>query len=371
MKKLTHEEFVNKVLSINSNIEILNIYQGSQSRIQCKCKICGNKWDARASNLYRYRCPKCRDIKNANQFKNSLDKVLYLFKQAHGDKYDYSKMEYINCDTKIKIICPIHGEFYQTPYNHQKGHGCPKCSIEKQSKERTKTTKQFIEQANKIHKNKYNYDKTIYTKAQEKVTITCPIHGDFEQLAYEHLQGCGCPKCSKHYIPTTQEWVEKAREIHGDKYDYSKVNYIDSNTPVCIICPKHGEFWQRPTDHINKRCGCPKCSKSHGESIIEKYLKENHIEYIDQYKISIPENIRVSKSTSIDFYLPNYNIFIEYNGIQHYIPQKYFGGQLKFDKQIIRDNFVRNYCKENNIKLLEIPYNLSYEEILELLNNNI
>lgn len=112
--------------------------------------------------------PKCRDIKNANQFKNSLDKVLYLFKQAHGDKYDYSKMEYINCDTKINIICPIHGEFYQTPYNHQKGHGCPKCSIEKQSKERTKTTKQFIEQANKIHKNKYNYDKTIYTKAQEK-----------------------------------------------------------------------------------------------------------------------------------------------------------------------------------------------------------
>lgn len=371
MKKLTHEEFVSKVLNINPNIEILSVYQGAKNKIQCKCKICENKWDATASNLYRYGCPKCRDIKNSQKFRNSVDKVLYLFNQAHGNKYDYSEMEYINCDTKIKIICPIHGVFYQTPYNHQKGHGCPKCALEKQAKKRTKTTEQFIEQANKIHKNKYNYSKTVYTKAQEKVIITCPIHGDFEQTAYEHLQGYNCPKCSKHYIPTTQEWIEKAKQIHGDKYDYSKVEYINSNTPVCIICPKHGPFWQRPNDHVSKKCGCPRCNKSHGESIIEKYLKENCIKYLDQYGIDIPENIRISKNTFIDFYLPDFNIFIEYNGIQHYIPQEHFGGKLKFDKQVIRDNYVRDYCKKNNIKLVEISYDKSEIEILKILEDII
>jgi len=112
---------------------------------------------------------------------------------------------------------------------------------------RKKTTKEFIEEADKVHNYKYDYSKSIYTIAKEKLIITCPEHGDFLQTPDAHLRGSGCPKCKarKQSIEcslTTEEFVKRAKEVHGDKYNYSKVNYINSKTNVCIICPEHGEF---------------------------------------------------------------------------------------------------------------------------------
>lgn len=228
--------------------------------------------------------------------------------------------------------------------------------LEKITKKRVSDTKSFITEAIKIHGNKYNYDRVDYQLCNIPVTITCPIHGEFDQIPSYHLQGNGCPKCSGKYKPSTEEFIEKARKIHGDKYDYSKVNYINCETKICIICPEHGEFWQTPNHHINAKCGCQKCNESKGEREVRAFLKENNIYYIDQFIVQVPTTIRRTGITKIDFYLPDYKTFIEYNGKQHYIPQKAFGGEIRFNEQIRRDNYIRNYCRENNIKLIELMY---------------
>ena len=123
-----------------------------------------------------------------------------------------------------------------------------------------KTKEEFIKEARELHGDKYDYSKVEYIGALKKVCIICPEHGKFWQEASGHLKGQGCPKCSGKYIPTIEEWIEKARKVHGDKYDYSKVKYIDSKSKVCIICPIHGGFEQTPHNHLGGQ-GCPTCGK--------------------------------------------------------------------------------------------------------------
>ena len=376
-------------------------------------------------------------IQKAKQVHNKV------FENLDGalDCYDYSKVEYKNSTTKVTIICPIHGEFQQTPGNHLSGKGCPECAKLNRSKSRKnsiKTTLDFIKKATDIHNNFYKYDKSVYTKRANKLIITCPIHGDFEQIAGDHLGGHGCPKCksdkAKLNTDSKEQFVEKAKKIHGIKYDYSKVNYINSQTKVCIICPEHGEFWQRPNSHISMKtgcpqcylesknltqeqfldlaykvhknrydyskakyvntktkieiicskhgsfwqspnvhlsakCGCPQCSISKGEELIIHLFEDYNVKYIYNYKIDIDKNINHYGYALIDFYLPEYNIAIEYNGKQHYISNEYFGGELNFERQLKRDNCVRDYCKDNNIKLIEIKYDMKEAEIKNLIGN--
>lgn len=232
------------------------------------------------------------------------------------------------------------------------------------------TTKQFIEKAKQVHGNKYDYSKTQYINCRTNLIIVCPIHGEFSIRPDHHIKSCGCPKCGyanigKALKHTTQDFINKAIQVHGSKYNYSKVDYRGSFIPVIIICPKHGEFKQIPNSHIHLKEGCPKCSQSKGELTIQKYLEEHNINYIYQYTIPIDISINSSGRASIDFYLPDYNTFIEYNGIQHYIPQEHFGGKIKFEQQQNRDNFVRKYCKYNNICLLELKYDANIIDALD------
>ena len=278
-------------------------------------------------------------------------------KKIHGDKYNYSKVNYINITTKVCIICSKHGEFWQRPNDHLLGKGCSKCAFN-----RTLTTNEFIDKANKIHNNFYIYDKTAYKKAKEKVTITCPIHGDFLQTPQHHLMGCGCPKC--RYIKSanskrlsTKEFIEKAKQIHGDKYDYSKVNYTDCETKVCIICPEHGEFWQKPSEHLCGH-GCKYCNTSILENEIEKELKKLNINYEREYS-------KYLNKLRLDFYLPDYKIGIECQGIQHFEPTDFGGkGEKWAEKQLIeskkRDNKKLELCKKQGIKLIYYLNNSKY-----------
>src|SRR4051812_41756005 len=120
------------------------------------------------------------------------EKFIEKAKIIHNDKYDYSKTNYTNSKTKIKIICPVHGEFEQTPTDHLRGRNCFKCGVGIRSKNRTKTTKEFVEKAKTIHGDKYNYHLTAYKNANQKIKITCLIHGEFEQTPNNHLSGKGC-----------------------------------------------------------------------------------------------------------------------------------------------------------------------------------
>ena len=192
-------------------------------------------------------------------------------KQVHGDKYDYSLVEYVNAHTKIKIICPVHGVFEQTPDGHLK-HGCSKCSGNAKM-----NTVLFIEKAKQVHGNKYDYSKVVYKNTSTKVCIICPEHGEFWQTPNSHLNGAGCNQCCKNAKVTYDEFITKAKEVHGDKYDYSKVKYVNVSTKVCIICPEHGEFWQTPSQHLSGR-GCQKCGynqvwEKRGRTTTEDFIK--------------------------------------------------------------------------------------------------
>ena len=196
------------------------------------------------------------------------DEFVKRAKKVHGGRYDYSKVEYRGYNTKVCIICPKHGEFWQKVGHHLSGHGCPKCVG------RNGTIEEFIQKARKIHGKKYDYSCVDYKNTETKVKIICPKHGEFWQTPHGHLSGRGCQKCRgeflrKKFVSSKEEFLERARKVHGDRYDYDGVNYVNNRIKIKIVCPKHGEFWQRPDAHLSGQ-GCPECSKKRTkESIIK------------------------------------------------------------------------------------------------------
>ena len=191
--------------------------------------------------------------------KSSKEEFIEKAKLVHCDKYDYSKVEYINARTKVCIICPEHGEFWQTPHSHINKRGCPICWKLRKSKNMTLTNDEFIKKAKQTHGDKYDYSKSKYINTKTKVCIICPEHGEFWQIPNIHIRGSECPKCVNQYHQTTEEFIEKAKKIHGNKYDYSKVNYKSKQKSIIISCPIHGEFSQLPQNHL-RGSGCPKCA---------------------------------------------------------------------------------------------------------------
>ena len=274
-------------------------------------------------------------------------------KKVHGDKYDYSKVNYINNRSKICIICHEHGEFWQEPYSHINGNGCKFCGIEKSKNSQRKSREKFLNEAKNVHKDKYDYSKVEYKNTETKICIICPEHGEFWQTPHDHLNGHGCPKC--RYINSwntrgrisTEEFVKRAKLVHGDKYDYSKTTYVNNRTKVCIICPKHGEFWQLPNSHI-KGIGCPICVESHIEKNIRSFLDNNNIEY--EYE----KHFDSLKNKSFDFYIPSLNIAVECQGIQHFEPVDFFGGEKAFLKQKESDRIKKEFCKNNSINIIYV-----------------
>lgn len=285
--------------------------------------------------------------------------------KIHNNKYNYSKVNYINSFTKICIVCPEHGDFWQQPNHHVEGHGCPKCMSQRLRKIKQDALDTFIQKSKNIHGDIYNYSKVNYVNQRTKVIIICPEHGEFEQTPQTHIKGCGCPKCTstRNGIKkrlTLENFINKANYIHNNYYDYSKVKYVNNSTKVIITCPKHGDFEQTPSSHLSGR-GCPKCNRSNGEVLVAKALQNLNIEYIEQYKIPvINQSFTSRKEFEIDFYVPKLKLVIEYNGIQHYIPQEHFGGILRFEQyQQPRDQYIQDFCKKHDIQLLTISYKYS------------
>lgn len=184
------------------------------------------------------------------------------FQEVHGDRYDYSKVVYKTTREKVIIICQEHGEFLQTPQNHQAGKGCPNCQSNKK-----KDTKQCIQDFIDRHGHTYDYSKVIYVNANTKVDIVCSKHGVFSQTPSNHLNGGGCPDCWKNIMTkSVEQCVEDFKKVHGDTYDYSKVQYANCRTKVEIVCKEHGSFLQTPNSHL-RGDGCPKCQVSNQDTL--------------------------------------------------------------------------------------------------------
>ena len=213
-------------------------------------------------------------------------------RNVHGDKYDYSKVSYINAKTKVCIICKEHGEFWQTPAGHLSGRGCPICRYIKSSNATRKTKDQFIKDSKMVHGEKYDYSKVEYKNNSTKVCIICPEHGEFWQRPDKHiLRKQGCPYCSGNAKRDVDSFIKDAKRVHGDKYDYSKSVYNGIHEKLCIICPEHGEFWQAPNDHLHGQ-GCPRCRgrkiwDARGRLSVEDVKKQLFEKYGDKYDYSL------------------------------------------------------------------------------------
>lgn len=211
-------------------------------------------------------------------------------KEKHKEEnYDYSKVEYINSKTKVCIICSKHGEFWQHPLKHLSGQDCPKCKGDKITRKKLYTQEKFLILAKEKHNDKYDYSKVKYITARDKVKIICPIHGEFQQTPMKHLQGQGCPKCMINRTLMKEEFIKKSQIIHNEKYDYSKIEFKKANTKVNIICPIHGEFWQTPSKHLQGQ-GCPICAQEpcYKESMLFDKIKKAFPQYtiVRQQKFS-------------------------------------------------------------------------------------
>lgn len=277
----------------------------------------------------------------------SKEEFVQKAKLKHGDKYDYSHVNYKNTYTHVNINCKNHGEFKQFPSSHLQGAGCAQCHSDKLRS----NIKNIIFRANVIHGNKYDYSKVNYINNRTPVEISCKEHGIFKQSFDNHLKGKGCPSCFGNKKLTTEEFIEKANKIHNNKYAYDLTEYKLSSEKVIIICPNHGEFLQTPNAHLTQKQGCPICKISKGEDFIAIVLKKHNIRFVREYKI--PGN---NYQFRYDFYLPDHSLLIEFHGGQHFFPVKFFGGIEGFNYIRKNDAFKKELAKLANIPIIYFTY---------------
>jgi hypothetical protein len=224
------------------------------------------------------------------------------------------------------------------------------------------TTEEFIAKAKLIHGDKYDYSLVEYVNNRLKVTIICPFHGEFIQSPVEHLKGSGCKLCYYKKSATNQKmsidnFKREASKRHNNKYDYSLLDYNNIKTKIKIICPLHGIFEQYPNSHLYRLHGCPICNSSKGEIKIKKLLEDNKINFIPQKKFDECKN---KQKLPFDFYLPDYNVVIEYQGRQHF---QQIGNWDLLSTQY-NDKLKKDYCSLKGIRLLEITYKDDVEKVL-------
>ena len=388
MKKL--EDFIERAKQVHGDkydYSLIEEIKNLNQKVNIYCKKHGLFEQKAMHHLNGHGCAKCAYDKIQKDRLISLEDFIQRAKQVHGDKYDYSKVDYKGSQKKVIIICnkidksgKIHGEFEQVSSSHIYGKsGCPKCALENRKpvlnfrNKRILFRDNFIERAKIVHGDKYDYSIVEdFKTSREKVSIICLKHGIFRQNISNHLNGQGCPLCAKEKsFMTLEEFIQKAKQVHNNKYDYSKVIYVNNLTKVCIICSEHGEFWQTPNSHLNGQ-GCPNCNISKGEEKIKKFLKKVNIKFEVQYKF--PDCLgKRNILLPFDFYILDKNICIEYDGQQHFKPTC-FGG-MSLDKAIKNfeivqknDKIKNEYCERNDINLIRIPYwkKNEIEEILKM-----
>lgn len=316
-------------------------------------------------------CPIC--AKERTKQSNSLnqDEVINRFRSVHNDRYDYSKVVYDNMHTKVIIICPIHGEFEQTPNSHQRGNGCPECNKGQDSLET------MISKLPSKFKN-YDFSNSKYIDSTTPISVTCDKCGNrFNQIPRSLIQGHGCKQCSlrsrnnKRRLKA-KDIINRANTIHNNKYEYGSLDGYTNNTYKWDIkCPIHGWFKQSVSAHL-RGYGCKYCSLESSSSIAEKEIAK----FIESKGFKIIRNIRPSflDNEEIDIYIPSLRLAIEYNGgVFHHSSfdcSSFYQNTVK-DSKYHLNKF--NKCKENNIDLIHIfdfeDLSIWYERLELLLNN--
>jgi len=287
-------------------------YINSNTKISILCIKHNIYFQQSPTDHLRGNCKGCISCYNENKLLNYIIKC----NKKHNNYYDYSLVEYTGILNKIKILCPIHGLFEQIASVHLKS-GCKLCGYDLQKMSKN----DFIKISNEKHNNYYDYSLVNYKNAQINIKIICPIHGEFLQKPYHHINGSGCRKCffDNKIRYSIDEFIEKSNLIHNFKYDYSNSIYKDCTKKIKITCPIHGEFEQNAKNHMDGH-GCSKCSN--------KNVSKIEIEWLDS--LNIPLNFRQrtliirNKEYRVDAFDDEKNIIYEFYGdFWHGNPEKF------------------------------------------------
>lgn len=332
-------------------------YRRAHSKVSIVCKEHGLFNQSPTSHLGGAGCPSCAGVAVLN-----TKKIIEQFKKVHGERYDYSKVNYINVDTDVVLICKKHGPFLQTPYSHKNGSNCRQCMIELNSQKRILSLPEVIRRFKKKHGNKYDYSKVSYSNPEQKVLIICPIHGEFLKTPRNHFTS-GCNKCGNELIgfkarKKQEDFIVESKKIHGNRYDYSRVDYRGAYSKVSIICSKHGVFTQRPTNH-SSGSGCPECGKNQVSEPMFRQILEDYVSRfgILQFPNVRPEWLRnpeTNRPLELDCFNEEIGLAFEIQGRQHYEPIERWGGQKEFAKIIRRDNYKVTECRKQGVELFRI-----------------
>ena len=366
----TNEEFIEKAIVKHGRIYDYDkvLYHNSQTKVEITCPTHGDFLMKPNNHLLGQGCPACGRIKADEGIRLSYDKALARFRNIHGNHFEYDESTYIDYTTKMLVTCSIHGFFEVTPHAHVSMQtGCRECGILRTAEKNRYSVEEVLDEFHDIHGNRYKYDSESYIAVDQKIRIKCAKHGWFEQKVSTHKMGSGCQDCSYELIGdrtrvTKEEFIEQSVLEHGNKYDYSKVNWIDQYTEIMIGCynTEHGFYVQIPRDH-KRGSGCPRCNESRGERAVYNWLKENDIEFLPQHTFPDLKNKGLLRC---DFYLPEINMVIEYNGVQHYMPIKVFGGEATLIETRYRDDIKKKYCLDNHIHFEIIKYDENVDERL-------
>lgn len=295
--------------------------------------------------------------------------------RVHNNKYDYSKVQFIDSSTKVCVICPKHGEFYVSPYHHMVGIGCGRCADDKMKEKYQNIRMEKLKELSDKFPN-LDFSKSYPTKQNAKMLVTCKKHGDFYTTLSSllHKSKYGCPKCANEASSlkqrnTKEKFIEESNKVHNYKYNYDKVEYKNLRSKIIITCPIHGDFIQQAGNHISGE-GCPFCKGSKGEGRIKEYLEYNNYNFQAQIKFNTKNEYGHDFIADFVVNYNNYKIIIEYNGKQHYQAVSWFGGNEKFQIQTERDEIVRQFVLDHseNYKLLEIPYEYNTSKIDNILD---
>lgn len=306
--KKTKEQLIAEFIAIHGDRYDYShvVYKNGDTPVTIICNQHGPFLQRPRAHIANQGCPKCNQSSNWQHGKSDTKRFIERARSIHGDKYDYDQTNYLKAMSKVKITCKEHGPFDQLANSHLNGHGCPRCTDNRQ-----KTTSDFIDKASKIHNDAYDYSKTHYTSATSKITITCRVHGDFEQRPTSHLNGQGCKKCGIESIKNKlrmkqDDYINRAIEIHGNTYIYDKLEYIDSDTKVTIICKTHGDFIQSPGDHINGKHGCPHCS-GNIKKTTEQFV--NEATAVHGHRYTYHHTTYINAKTDLEITCPEHGTF--------------------------------------------------------------
>ena len=357
-KFLDRDFFIEKSKKIHNNkYDYSKVeYKDNKTAVCIICPEHGEFWQKPNGHLIGNGCPKC------GSKESTLECFIEKCKKIHGEKFDYSETVYVNKKTPIDIICKQHGKFTTTPTTHLEYGACPLCKKEKIR--RIINKEEFIKESKKIHGEKYDY--SLLPEAfffYDNITLICPKHGEFITTPYKNIKlKRGCTKCNNRGL-SSEEWIERFKKIHGDEYDYSEFQYNGNDTKSKIICKKHGIFFQEPFHHLSGE-GCPKCRKHKKEMELAKILEERSIKY--EYEKTFPWLIYVTNQR-LDFFLSEYNVAIEYQGMQHFKPVDFAGKGKEWAEEMLKETKTKDknkyrLCEKHGIKIFYILYNENISE---------